>query len=57
MKWDKDDPLHREIMELNADAWRLRQMREALDRLYATLPWWARAYCKVVGWLNWIRGK
>lgn len=48
--WDKNDPLHREIMEVNAEAWRANQLREMSDKLDAirrSLPWWARLYLRL----------
>lgn len=54
ISWDKNDPLHREIMDVNAEAWRANQLSEINDKLNAIrrrLPWWARFFL----WLQKVR--
>ncbi len=48
--WDKNNPLHREIMDANKEAWIARQSIEyqnELDRIERALPWWARLYLRI----------
>lgn len=55
LRWDKDDPLHREIMDANKEAWLARHAAEyqaRLDEIKRALPWWARLYMKVGRWLR-----
>lgn len=53
--WDKDNPLHREIIDANNEAWIRRNiapLQAEMDRLIASLPWWVRLYMKVARWLR-----
>lgn len=53
LQWDKDDPLHREIMDANKEAFIAQQAAELqaqYDALVQKLPWWARLYIRVAGW-------
>lgn len=60
IRWDKDNLLHREIMDANKEAWIAREVAEyeeslaeyraKVDAIVAALPWWARLYLRIVEW-------
>lgn len=53
--WDKDNPLHREIMDANKEAFIARHAAEIeaqLDDIRRRLPWPLRLYLKVLEWFE-----
>ena len=55
IRWDKNNPLHREIMDAAAHAWieaESLKLQAEIDETKRSLPWWARLYLRVIGWFH-----
>ena len=62
ISWDRNNPVHREIMDCAADAFRAKEMRRLqaqVDAAVRRLPWPVRLLYHAIPivrvWLPWVR--